>query len=310
MFRGEFRRCARFLRRMLGFGWPWLFLGAAIKTWPWALASGGSDDAIPALVITMVVFTGPIFRTLSGEKAWHAIGGLVGVAAFSFAVINTFLAPHLTAEGIRAASYRPGPDESYAKVETQYQLVLYFYLWMAVFIVVAVGSVVIALSRLRLMIETFISIRERGVHYWRYRFWPQDQRKLNRALAFSLTQFICTIFFAYGASEAAIWLDEMEDGGSFYDSALKSQPTWAQTLAEGYLYENNAPIEYILNDRLTVPQYKLKCSNFGRYDLIRQIGDGRVDVIPQPMTQISPSEWRTQRQAPLQNVPCVSTLAG
>ena len=140
----------------------------------------------PALVITMVIFAGPIFRTLSGEKAWHAVGGSVGVAAFSFAVINTFLAPHLTAEGIRAASYRPGPDESYAKVETQYQLVLYFYLWMTVFIVVAVGSVVIALSRLRTMIETCISIRESGVHYWRYRFWPQDQRELNRALAFSL----------------------------------------------------------------------------------------------------------------------------
>ena len=102
----------------------------------------------------------------------------------------------------------------------------------------------------------------------------------------------------------------MEDGGSFYDSALKSQPTWAQILAEGYLYENNAPIEYILDERLTVPQNKLKCSNFGRYDLVRQIGDGRIYVIPQLMTQISPSERKTQRQAPLKNVPCVSTLAG
>ena len=97
MFWHTFRRLGRFLRPGLVFGWPWLVLSVVIKTWTWALASRGSDDAIPALVITIFILAGPFFETQSPEKAWRAIEIVVGVATVSFAVI-TWLAPHLAAE--------------------------------------------------------------------------------------------------------------------------------------------------------------------------------------------------------------------
>jgi hypothetical protein len=120
----------------------------------------------------------------------------------------------------------------------------------------------------------------------------------------------CAVLLAYGVSEVAIWFNEMEDGGSLYDSALiHTNPSGGKILADAALYKNNAPPEYFLDDRLAVPADKLICSNFGRYDLIHRIGPGRVDVIPRPMVQISASAWETQRQMPLQDVACVPAQA-
>ena len=172
--------------------------------------------------------------------------------------------------------------------------------------VIAIGSTIIALSRLGPIIETLRSIGNRLLEYWRYRRCQPDQRELNRALARSLTQFILAVFLAFGTSKVAIWYNEMEDRGSFYVSALITNPTGAQMVAEDVLYANNAPPEYFLDDGLAVPPNKLICSNFGRYDLIHKVGPGRADVIPRPMRQIGPGEWETQRQTPLQDVACVT----
>jgi hypothetical protein len=309
MFWREFCRSGRSLRAVLMAGWPWLVLSMAIKTWTWALGSGGSDEAIPALLITIVILATPLYNTLRG-MAWQAIGVVTGVAGFSFAVI-TWLAPHLAAEGIDATIHTRAYDEDYAVAEVRYQLVIYFYLEMAVLTVIAVGSAIVALSRLRPAIETSSSIGRGLIEYWRYRCCQSDRRELNRALASSLTQFICAIFLAYGASKAAIWFDKVEDGRGVYDSPVNlSNSTGAQILAEGALFVNNAPRQYFLDDRLAVPPNELICSNFGRYDLIHKIEPGRVDVIPRRMVQINPSTWETQRQRPLQDTACVSALAG
>jgi hypothetical protein len=294
---------------MLAFGWPWLVLWVAIKTWTLALASHGSDDAIPALVITIVILAGPFYETLWPGKASQAIGYVVGVAGFSFVVI-TWLAPHLAAEGIHATDHTPAYDEAYAQAEVRYELVMYFYLEMAVLTVIAIGSMIIALSRLGPIIETLRTIGQRLLEYWRYRCCQPDRRELNRALARSLTQFVCAIFLAYGASKVAIWFNGTEDGASFYDTTLSTNPTGAQIFADGALYSNNAPLKYFLDDRLAVPPKELICSNFGRYDLIHKISPGRVDVIPRPMTEVRPGTWETQRQKPLWDVACVSSPAG
>jgi hypothetical protein len=275
---------------MLAFGWPWLVLWVAIKTWTWALASRGSDDAIPALVITIVVFAEPFYESPWRGKAWQAIGVILGVAAFSVTVI-TWLAPHLAAEGIHATLHTRADDEDYAKAEVPYLLVVYFYSEMAMLGVVAIGSMIIALSRLRPTIETLRSIGQRLIEYWCHCCCQPHQRQLNRTLALSLTQFLCATFLAYGAFTVAIW----------YDSAFNTiHPSGAELLAEGALYANNA---------LALPPNKLICSNFGRYDLIHRVGPGRVDVIPRRMARIGPSQWETQRQTPLLDVPCVSALA-
>jgi hypothetical protein len=181
----------------------------------------------------------------------------------------------------------------------RYQLLVNFYLVMAVLAVIAVGSMIIALSRLGPTIETLRSIGQRLLEYWRYRCPQPDRRKLNRALARSLTQFICAVFLTFGSSKVAIWVNER-----FY-----ANPTGAQMLAEDVFYATNAPPKYLLDDRLAVPPNEMTCSNFGRYDLIHQIGPGRVDVIPRPMVQITPSSRETQRQKPLRDVACESAPA-
>jgi hypothetical protein len=86
--------------------------------------------------------------------------------------------------------------------------------------------------------------------------------------------------------------------------------TGAQMLAEDALFANNAPRQYLLDDRLVVPPNELICSNFGRYDLIHKIGPGRVDVVPRQMVQINPNTWQTQKQRPLLDTACVSALTG
>jgi hypothetical protein len=185
MFSREFRRFGRFPRLMLAFGWRWLVLWLAIETWTWALASRGSDEAIPALVITIIILARPFYETLWPGNAWKAIGIGVGVAGFCFAVIS-WLAPHLAAEGLQQAVHTPASDEQYAKAVVEKQLLVWFYLEMAVLIVIAVGSMIVAFSRLRPTIQTLRSIGQRLREYWRYRCCQPDLRELNRALAHGL----------------------------------------------------------------------------------------------------------------------------
>jgi hypothetical protein len=69
MFWCGLRRAGRFLRPLIAFGWPWLVLWISIKAWMWALASRGSDAAIPALLITSRT------AALRSAVAWKSVAG-------------------------------------------------------------------------------------------------------------------------------------------------------------------------------------------------------------------------------------------
>lgn len=202
-----------FLRPVIAFGWPWLVLWISIKSWMWALASLGSDASIPALLVTIVVLARPLYEVLWPGNAWKAIGIIVGAAGFCFGV-STWLAPHLAAEGLQHAIHTPSGDEQYAKAVVEKQLLVWFYPEMALLIVIAVVSAIIALSQLGPTIQVLRSIGRRIREYRRYGCLQPDLRELNRTFAHCLTQFACAVLLALAVSEVAIWFNELEDGGS------------------------------------------------------------------------------------------------
>ena len=216
MFWLDYRRAVRFLRPLIAFGWPWFVLWVSIQTWMWALASRGSDVALPALVITIVVLARPLYEALSARKGVAGIGIVVGVAGFCFGV-STWLAPHFAAEGLHQAIHTPSGDEQYAKAFVEKQLLLWFYPEMALLIVVAVVSAIIALSRLGPTIEVLHLIGQRMREYWRYGCCQLDLRELNRTFARCLTQLACAVLLTLGVSEVAISFDELVDHGSLHD---------------------------------------------------------------------------------------------
>jgi hypothetical protein len=89
--------------------------------------------------------------------------------------------------------------------------------------------------------------------------------------------------------------------------SLKAGPNEAELAAEGALYSHpNAPSKYYFRDE-PVPANDLTCANFGKYDLIHKIGNGRVDVVVRELKPVDGGGWGPREVNRILSAPCTSS---
>jgi hypothetical protein len=103
----------------------------------------------------------------------------------------------------------------------------------------------------------------------------------------------------------AISYNQAANGGSYFDSSIITEHTWAYQITKDRLYASNATSEYLRPEIMQVPQDNLTCTNFGPFDQIHMIGDGRVDVIVRAYKQDpTTTETALKEMDYLPNVEC------